>query len=156
MKPSLRLGFLCVCASTPPDWTLRAPPASKLSARSKMLRSPLSSCRLQTSLRASSMHAKHGPPHFLEDLHLRRWFELHTGRSVRSPSVSSCFDLLNSCSDPFMSLPWPFVIFTSWTSCSSRCTRKNRQVHITKSFFVVRGCLASSALAGSLRRLERG
>ena len=47
------------------------------------------------------------------------------------------------------------MTFTSWTSCSSRCTRKNRQVHIT-SFFVVRSCLASSTLAGNLRRLERG
>ena len=57
----------------------------------------------------------------------RRCFELPSGRSVCSP----CFE--TRILTPFVSLPWPFVTFSSWTSCSSRCTRKNRQIHTTNA-----------------------
>ena len=104
----LLFGFFCVCASTRPDWSLRAPPASKLSTRSSVVLSPpLQLSSPNVTAKASSKHAKHGPPHVLEvrSSILRRWFEHPTGRSVRPSSVLSCFELLNSCSDPICESP---------------------------------------------------
>ena len=104
----LLFGFFCVCASTRPDCCLRAPPASKLSTRSSAaLSPPLELSSPNVTARASSKHAKHGPPHVLEvrSSILRRWFEHPTGRSIRPSSVLSCFELLNSCFDPICESP---------------------------------------------------
>ena len=58
--------LFAVCVSTPPGWSLRAPPASNLPAGSNAaLSPPLQLPSPNGTARASSKHAKHGPPHSL-------------------------------------------------------------------------------------------
>ena len=102
-----------------PSW-LEPSSASCLTATSRVQCCALaaSPAAVPTALRGrlrSTQSTVHRTPSNLEvrSSTLRRCFELPSGRSVRSPSVSSC------------------ETFASWTSCSSRCAWKNRQVHIT-------------------------